>query len=292
MFVMPQLSGFAELGLMIFGYTFAVYYLFSQPRQTLAKMGAIIGFLSLTAIENQQAYSFAKYAKSSAMIMLAVLLPVAVSYLPPSPRPEKTCLRLVHRFFRQCEILLSRLAVDVTKKQRGLRRLEMAFYRQDLMEIPSKLMIYEQRIDRRILSEPSAETFEAVVNSLEIMAHRINMLDDVRRLPQADLIVQELLEDIRSWRQAIQGIFSAWRRSETAGIDAADLQTRLTSMQNRLEEHLDSVFHQIDRDALSDEDNENFYRLLGSYRSLSEAVVEHARLVTGLDWEQWREERF
>ena len=115
-FVMPKLSGFAELGLMILGFTFAVYYLFWQPRQTLAKMGAIVGFLVLTAIENQQTYSFAKYANTSAMIMLAMLLPIAVSYLPPSSRPEKICLRLVGRFFRQSEIMIARLSLDSRKK--------------------------------------------------------------------------------------------------------------------------------------------------------------------------------
>ncbi|MGD9054683.1 MAG: FUSC family protein [Desulfobacterales bacterium] len=291
-FVMPQLSGFAELGLIIFGYTFAVYYLFSQPRQILAKMGAIIAFLVLTAIENQQTYSFAKYANTSAMIMLSIILAVAVSYLPPSPRPEKICLRLVNRFFRQCEILISRLSLETIKRQSWIGRLEMVLYRIDLLKIPSKLMIYGQRIDRRIIIQPSAEAFEAVVNSLAILVYRINMLGEVHQLPQADLIVKKLREDILTWRLAIQGIFQNWRRSKTDGIDAADLQARLTSMLNHLEASIDTVFLQEGGGALNDEDNENFYRLLGGYRSLSEAVVDHARLVAKLNWEKWREERF
>jgi uncharacterized membrane protein YccC len=292
-FVMPQLLGFTELGLIIFIYTFAVYYLFSQPRQILAKMGTIVGFLVLTAIENQQTYSFVKYANTSAMIMLSIILTVAVFYLPPSPRPEKTCLRLVNRFFRQCEILISRLSLESRKKQSWLGRLEMVFYRKDLLEIPSKLMIYGQRIDRRVLTEPSAERFEAVVNSLAILAHRITMLAQVRQLPQADLIIQELLEDIRSWQLVIQGIFKQWRLSGAASIDATDLQARLESMLNHIEERIDTVFRQEGGGgALSEKYNENFYRLLGSYRSLSEAVVNHVRLVAGLNWEKWHEERF
>ena len=291
-FVMPQLSGFAELGLMIFGYTFAVYYFFWQPRQVLAKMGAIIGFLVLTAIQNQQTYSFAKYANSSAMIMLAILLPVVLWYLPPSPRPEKNCLRLVNRFFRQAGILISRLSFEGSKKRSLLGRLVMVFYQKDIQEIPSKLSTYGQRIDRRILTEPGAEVFEAVVNSLAILAHRINMLGEVHQLPQADLLVQELIEDMSAWRMAIQEIFQNYRRSEATAIDAADLQARLDAMLKRLETRIDAVLCQQEGDALSEKDNENFYRLLGGYRSLSEAVIDHARLGAGLNWELWREERF
>ena len=43
---------------------------------------------------------------------------------------------------------------------------------------------------------------------------------------------------------------------------------------------------------LGNKDYENFYRLIGSYRSLSESVVDHAKLAGNFDWQQWKEERF
>ena len=43
---------------------------------------------------------------------------------------------------------------------------------------------------------------------------------------------------------------------------------------------------------LSEEDYKNFYRLIGSYRGLSESVVEHAKLAQGINWGQWKEARF
>jgi hypothetical protein len=36
----------------------------------------------------------------------------------------------------------------------------------------------------------------------------------------------------------------------------------------------------------------NAYRLLGSYRGLSEAVVAHSRIINNIDWPRWREARF
>jgi len=76
-FVMPQLSGYGQLGLMIFTVTAAIYYLFAEPRQALAKMGAIVPFVVLISVQNQQTYSFAAYANSATMIMFAILHAVA-----------------------------------------------------------------------------------------------------------------------------------------------------------------------------------------------------------------------
>jgi uncharacterized membrane protein YccC len=118
-FVMPHLSGYFELGTMIFGATFAIYYIFWQPQQALAKAGAIAMFLNIIAVQNQQTYDFAGYANTIAALLLAGGLAIASMYLPPSPRPEKQFLRLLGRFFRHSEHLMSRLALD-WKQKRGM----------------------------------------------------------------------------------------------------------------------------------------------------------------------------
>jgi uncharacterized membrane protein YccC len=71
-FVMPHLSGFAQLGMMIFAATFAIAYLFSKPQQTILRAFGLAFFATLTSISNQQSYSFSSYANSSLMIILAI----------------------------------------------------------------------------------------------------------------------------------------------------------------------------------------------------------------------------
>ena len=39
-------------------------------------------------------------------------------------------------------------------------------------------------------------------------------------------------------------------------------------------------------------DGECFYRLLGAFRSVSEALVRYADAAPGIEWSRWREERF
>jgi uncharacterized membrane protein YccC len=71
-FVMPHLSGFVQLGMMIFVATFAIAYLFSKPQQMLLRAFGLAFFATLTSISNQQSYSFSSYANSSLMIILAI----------------------------------------------------------------------------------------------------------------------------------------------------------------------------------------------------------------------------
>jgi hypothetical protein len=59
-----------------------------------------------------------------------------------------------------------------------------------------------------------------------------------------------------------------------------------------MENRIDWTLGQADQRELSEADYQNFYRLVGSYRGLSESIVEHAKIAGGLNWQEWKEERF
>jgi len=118
-FVMPQLTGFAELGTMLFVVTFLIYFVYWRPPQALSRIGAVIPVLVLTSIQTEQTYSFSHYANTASMILLAICLIVATTYLPYSPRAEKMYLRLVARFFRHAELLVSRVSKDLRPRPAG-----------------------------------------------------------------------------------------------------------------------------------------------------------------------------
>lgn len=291
-FVMPHLSGYGELGILIFAVTFAIYYLFGEPRQALAKLACIVPFLIFTSIQNEQTYSFAGFLNSLAMLMLGLFLVAAVSYLPPSPRPERVFLRLLKRFFRHAELRLSRLGPDVGQDSDWRRRLKEAFYRGDLTDVPDKLALYARQIDHRISPDTSAEQIQQIVDGTRILAHRIRMLEDAGRYPQADRLDEELRDDIRAWRLAVQ----AECRSMAGDVEeAARLSTdsphRLTARMQRLETRIAEVLARSGGD-LSSTDYENFYRYLGGLRGVSEAGIEYAQLAGTVNWGQLREARF
>jgi hypothetical protein len=290
-FVMPQLSGYTELALLLFGWTFLTYYLFAQPQQGLARLCAMIVFLSFTGIQNHQTYSFADFANRTASLLLSISLILATEYLFTSPRPEKVFLRLLARFFRHSEFLMSGLARDGGRGGRLAWIWKTSYYHKDLLELPPKLAKLGKQIDYRTFPNNTPEQVQALVANLQDLAYRIKPLVDAHKHPQAELLVSQLRDDLRTWRLKVEDQFHGWAEDPTARL-GGDLQTRLaaklTSMEARVVEVVDLTPH----GELSDEDWKHFYRLLGSYRSLSEAVVRHACLAETVDFGQWREARF
>lgn len=290
-FVMPQLSGYWELGTMIFTVTFAICYLFSEPRQGLARAAGLALFIVFTGVSNEQTYSFAGLANQLAMIVLAIALLTASAFIPVSPLPEKRLLRFFRRFFRHSEYQMSRMSLD-WKRERGMAgRIEPVLYDGDLLALARQMEPWGRAIDPRAVPDATPEMVEDLVISLETVALRFRQLREARTYPQADVLVRELLSDVRAWRIALQEVFKRWA-DDPAVASVDDLRERLASKLETMERRIDEVFDLEDARGLKRADYENFYRLLGAYRGLSEAVVVHAGLASRVHWAQWREARF
>jgi uncharacterized membrane protein YccC len=292
-FVMPHLSGYTQLGTMLFGAIFAIYYLFWQPRQGLAKSVGAAMLLSVIGVQNQQTYSFAGFANTIVMVALAIGIAIAIWYVPPSPRPEKAFLRLLTRFCRHSEYLLSRLAPD-RDEHRGLAtRWEMVRYGNDLLEIPGKLAVLEQRLDYRLLSGQTPEQVQTMIAGLGAIAYRIKELARAGKLPQADRLVTAVIEDLREWRLTAQNQLRLWGEDPALAASQADaMRDRLLARISRLEEKMGETLRDIQEGQLSERDLENFYRILGAFRGLSESGIAFSTAAEGIDWKQLREARF
>jgi hypothetical protein len=292
-FVMPRLSGYAELGLMIFGVTLGYYYIFWQPQQALIKIAGIGVFIALTSIQNQQTYSFAAFANSAAMIILGCILAIAIQYILGSPRPEKVFLRLVARFCRHSEFLLSRVALDRDEHRGLVKRWQMVIYRNDLLEIPAKLAVMGQRIDYKLLSGQTPDQVQTLVNSLQAIAYWIKELVEVRELPQADLLVAAALEDLRAWRLTAQEQLRFWADDPALAASQGNaIRDRLAARMSNLEEKVGKTLRGLTEGELSQGEIENFYQILGAFRGLSESGIEYSRVAEGIDWAAWKEARF
>jgi len=290
-FVMPHLSGYAQLGMMIFVTIFAVYYLFWQPRQGLAKSIGAAMFLNVIGVQNQQTYSFAGFANSVVMIALACGIAIAIWYMPLSPRPEKVFLRLLARFYRNSEFLMSRMALDWEQRKGWAGRWKIMLYQNDLLELPQKLAVLGGQIDHRLFPGTTPEQVQTLVNSLQALALRLKNMVGVRKYPQASLLVRELLDDVRAWRLAIEELFQNWSKDPASEPDD-DLQSRLAARLKEMETRIKRTLSLAEQGEITEEDYKNFYRLIGSYRGLSESVVAHSKLAQGIDWGQWKEARF
>jgi hypothetical protein len=290
-FIMPQLSSFAGLGLLIFAITFFVCYRYSEPKQGLGRAFGLAMFVTIAGISNQQSYNFLSVADTAMMFVLLFALLALTANLPYSARPENAFLRQLGRFFRSSEYLMTTMRWDLTMTPTRLDRWRQAFHAREVATLPQKLAALSKSVDTRVLSGTTPEQVQALTINLQALAYRMQELMDARQSPQAQLLVRELLTDVRVWRLKVQEALQGFSRDPaTAPADA--LRERLTARLGRLEGRIEETLNKAAEGEFSDRDGENFYRLLGAYRGLSEAVIEYAGTAEGIEWDRWRESRF
>ena len=290
-FVMPTLSSFMGLGLMIFTATFAICYLFAAPQQALGRIFGLVLFITLASISNEQSYNFLSVANTAWMFSLVFLILAITAYIPFSPRPERAFLRLLGRFFRSSEYLMSAMRWNPPHPATRLERWKMTFHAREVATLPAKLATWAPHINATVLPGTTPEQVQTLVTSLQTLTYRMQHLLEERDTPQAHLLVKALLEDVRAWRLGMQAVLRGLA-DDPAGVDGDALRVRLDSVLERLEEKIKDALNKPAEGQFSDQDAEEFYRLLGAYRGMSEALVGYAGNAGAIDWEPWRQERF
>jgi hypothetical protein len=286
-FVMPQLSSFAGLGLMIFITTFYICYRYASPQQGLGRAFGLAMFVVVISVSNQQSYSFLSVATTALMFPLLFLLLAIVAYIPYSPRPERALLRLLTRYFRSAEFLLSQAARGDKAAPASWRA---NFHRQELVTLPAKFSAWVAHADPAVLGAASVQQLPALVGSLQALTYRLQELLEVRGLPQSPQLVTALSDDMQTWRQQVIEAFQylstdpSHRKKRIHGR----LNEKLAQFEKHIEAHLDGA----DGVSLSLTDQENVYRLLGAYRGTSQALLDFAMVAGNVDWTPWYEERF
>ncbi|MBW2629090.1 MAG: FUSC family protein [Deltaproteobacteria bacterium] len=281
-FIMPQLSGFAELGLLLFAFSFITVYYF--PHATPA---FFLAMFTMFGISNQQTYDVASMMNMYLFTMGGILLVYALSYLVGSPRQEKTFLRMAARFFRSCEYLTSHWA-DPTSL---LGRMKEAYHRREVQTVPQKMALWGDQIDAKRFPKNSPEQVTKLVASLQVIAYRIEDLIQLRGAQQADLAVREIGDDMRQWREVVDAAFRQW--SEVPEADPGhDLRERVSDRLAKLNDRIQQLVEHARPGEVGDAETRSFYQLLGTYRGLTEAGVAYAGVARKIDWAEWREERF
>jgi hypothetical protein len=290
-FIMPKLSSFMGLGLLIFMATFAICYLYGAPQQMLGRAFGLAMFLDVASITNEQSYDFLDVADIAMMFPVIFLILAISAYIPVSPRPEHAFLRLLGRYFRSSEYLMSAMPSAPPHAATRLERWKKSFHAREVATLPAKLATWAPHIDSTALSGTPPQQVQALVTSLQSLTYRLQHLLEERDTPQAQFLVQALLEDVRGWRLGLQAVLQQLA-DDPAGAEGSALRAHLDSVRERLEEKIKSALNQTAEGQFSDQDAEEFYRLLGAYRGLSEALVDYAGNADAIAWAPWHVERF
>jgi uncharacterized membrane protein YccC len=287
-FVMPHLSGFSQIGLLIFATTFAFCYRFAEPRQALGRAFGLALFLVIANVSNDQQYSFLAVANTVLVFPVIFLILEVSAHIPYSPRPERTFLRLLGRFFGSCERLVSESRPD--RDLPWLRRLKRKYHLRQVKSVPARLGAWARFMNTKALGV-DPEAIGALLATVQSLSRQMMEVQGQRRLPQAEYILREMREDLTAWHS---GVIETFRRlaHDPASEARGDLRARLDALVDQLESRIMETVNASHGTEIEEEEEVSFYRLLGAYRSVSEAIVEYAGRSALIDWERWREERF
>jgi uncharacterized membrane protein YccC len=290
-FVMPHLAGFAALGTLLFVVSFTVCYIFHTPKQALGRTFGLMMFVLVAGISNEQSYSFLSVANTALMFPLVFAILALTANVPFPARAEKVYLRLLGRFFRSASYLLTTMPWGITETPTRLARWRMAYHRREIAGLPQKLATWGKAVDAKTLAGTTPEQIQTLTTTLQALSYRLQELLDAREAPQAEPVVRALLTDVRAWRLRLLEVFDAWSR-ETTAEPAQRLREGLSSRLAQLEQRVAETMNRAAEGELDDADKERLYRLLGAYRGLSEAGLNHAIAAEGIPWGAWRESRF
>ena len=193
------------------------------------------------------------------------------------------------RFFRSAEFLMSRKTTGSVRLP-GLNRWRIAFHERQLRSLPAKLAAWTKSIDQKSFPENTPEQIQAMVTSVQGLVYRLEQFMEAGEVRQAELLARDLREDARTWHLAIESAFGRWAlKPEGEPVDA--LRQRLETGFIDLEERIEKIINQVGSE-VNKEEAENFFRLLGGYRGVSEAALAYAGAAQRINWNHWREERF
>ncbi len=290
-FVMPALSGFHSLGLLIFAATFVICYLNSEPRQVLGRLFGLALLLAVTSINNQQSYNFLAVTTTAMVYTQLFLILVITAHIPFSSHPERTVLRLVGRFFHSCEYLMETMRWDPSQPTMRLKRWRQVYNAREVATLPTKIGSWLPHLDLRYLPGTTMDQVKNLLTSLQSLAYRIQLLSEERNTKQADFLVQEFTTDFRSWRIQVQSCFEDMAATPDA-MDFIKIRTLLDEKLGQLEERVREVLDKAPETLTRDQDAVNFYSLLGAFRSVSEALAHYVEKAAAINWTPWLEDRF
>ncbi|MDD1750293.1 MAG: FUSC family protein [Methanothrix sp.] len=283
-FVMPQLSSFLGLGALLFTCMFLNCYFMPGMGRFFVSMA----ILNILQIQNHQVYVFAAMANLVLFLVMAFMFLYVMSYLLGSPRPEKVVLHMLDRFFHSAEFLISRKAIHYGPLS-SLERWKVAFHTRQLSMLPSKLAVWSKAVDRKHIQDASGD-IQALVISIQNLVYRIEQFLETDIVFHAKPLSQELRDNLQIWHAGIEKIFGRWAQNPEA--------EPVTPLRDRLEAGFYSIEKQIEEvvnragDEVSREEGEKFFRLLGGYRGISEAILAYAGIAQAVNWSYLREERF
>lgn len=290
LFVMPALSSYLGLGAMIFAVTFAMCYLFAAPPPALGRVAGLAMFLVLCGFSNHQSYNVLSVTTTSVVIVGVILIMNLTWYFPFNLCPERVFLRQLRRFFRSADYLVTMLQSDQCSDGREAR-LRQAFHCQEIALLPAKLAGWAPLINPKVVTGASPDKIDALVATVQSLSMQLQQIMAQRTSPDPAMSGQGLPREFDLWQRSIKAGLERLAHGEDIGTVSREVQVELEDAGKQLTAEVGSSFAQH-RQQFDQGQLESYYRMLDACRGTSMALLDCSRIMAGIDWAAWRQERF
>ncbi|WP_211830049.1 FUSC family protein [Kistimonas asteriae] len=275
--IMPMLSSFLGLGIMLFCTSFYTSYCYSKPDQILNRVFSLLMLASITSISNVQTYDVIHPLNITLMFAVIItLLSVIIAFCPTS-KPKTLSLWLIRLYFRQVRFVFRWMG----KTPQGWSgwvnyRAEQFCSGGDWLLTSHRLTPLLQKLQTQHDTSKVNDHLRELIYALESMSYRLDMLiqctDDTR--------TRQLLDQrpVSEWLETLRALFDTWIRSpETADRQAlTGVEAILAGSEDRLFQNVESAM------TLSTEDDEALYSFIGYYKNFCLAVSHFATAMESL----------
>ena len=285
-FIMPGISRYAGLALLIFVFITAITYVSWRPRLAALRLAGVVPFIMMTNLQNQQTYDFASFVNNAAAMVAGILVTAAIFQVPISSKPEKMLLRVMARFFRQAEGYLTSVRGRPAAGA-GKGPLEAQWAAMQLSV--GKIGGWANSVDYAVLQAGAKNAVGALVGSLHSIAYCFRLLASVP--PENRACLGGIEQDFQAWDGVLLNALRQWAYAVRDQEAETRLHETLSQAYAAIEQAIEPAF-EAGSDQMDDQHAAALYGLLGGYRGVHRALIHHAALAADFDWARWRESRF
>lgn len=292
MVVMPKLSSYLGLGIMLYLYIFAGAWLFSKAEHAPMRF-ITLGFAAMTLqISNDQVYSFYDVAN----LLIAYQVPFILLWLtraaPVSFRPEAAFQRLLRRYMASFRYLVEDIRRDPKPHRDGWWKRQLHVYHlRNLVRIPDKMAAWVSAMPEAAMNEEEKKQGQALCLSLYELTTGMLDLNRLHSVSYSLDTIKRMHPTIYTWRTALERLTETFRDTPDALPAASELTARLNTLLAQVRSDVRDTL-ESDTEAANSFTAKALLRELSAYRSLSEALIGATRQASALRWERIREPRF
>ncbi|RLA22672.1 MAG: hypothetical protein DRQ62_07605 [Gammaproteobacteria bacterium] len=283
--IMPQLSKMTELAPLLFISMFCVFYFFTGGHRVLG----VVAVTTKMIINNDQVYDFSSSVNMFLVSLGAYISVYIFSYILSSPRPQRALLSLTRRYFRSAAFLMSAIQSNQNK---GLwAEFKTAFYRYELRTLPLKIKAWSKAINHKHFPNNSVDEIDELLMNIYSLTSSLEEWFIASHLQQPKHILTETREELVKWHAGIERAFKDYNHNLDSSL-STQMKNALLHHATTLESLINKHQAQIKQLDISEEEKENFYRLVGSYLGLNRSLISYATAAEQISWNHWKEEFF